>query len=791
MKSILFKVLAVTIILCMFVPVLAACGKKNTGRDTLVVGYSTFSQKFSPFFAKTGYDQDVVDMTQVALLTTDREGDVVLKGKTGENRTFNGKSYKYVGIADCTVTQKSDGTVEYKFELRNDIKFSDGKPLTADDVIFSMYVFSDPSYDGASTFYTLPIKGMTEYRTGVKSDIYEKYAAIADAIIEAGVGTVSTEEGVTEALTNAFWTAAIKEAGLKFAQEIVDYCVSKVGGDLPKVNNSENALGMFKWGFGTPSEDGKKITGNITGTEYNCADVTLTDLWNEIVAAYTEDDVVDYEELSSAETAGSDLFELAKDIFISSEGPKDPAAGGVINSIEGIKKTGSHSVTVTMTKFDAAAIYRLAISVAPLHYYGDPANYDYDNNKFGFTKGDLSVAKSKIKTPVGAGAYKFVKFENGVVNFESNENYFKGQPKLKYIKFQEIANEDDKVTALVSGQIDIADPSVSDAVIEAIKKANSKGVLSGDVITYNAVDNLGYGYLGINADNVKVGTNKASEESKALRKAFATLFSVYRDTEIKSYYGDRATVIQYPISNTSWAAPRPADNDFEIAYSKDANGNPIYTDGMTAEQRYEAALTAAISFFKKAGYTFDETTKKFTAAPEGAKMTYEVIIPADGKGDHPSYGILTSTKNALSKIGITLTINDPSDSNVLWNSLDAGTCAMWAAAWGATVDPDMYQVYHSSNRVGLGGTDSNHYSIEDEELDNLIMEARTSDDKPFRKATYKECLDIILDWGVEIPTYQRQNCVLFSTKRVNLKTVTPDITTFWGWMNDIELLEMK
>ena len=48
-----------------------------------------------------------------------------------------------------------------------------------------------------------------------------------------------------------------------------------------------------------------------------------------------------------------------------------------------------------------------------------------------------------------------------------------------------------------------------------------------------------------------------------------------------------------------------------------------------------------------------------------------------------------------------------------------------------------------------------------------------------------------MDWGVEIPTYQRQNCVVFSTARVNMDTVTPDITTFWGWMNDIELLEMN
>lgn len=251
-----------------------------------------------------------------------------------------------------------------------------------------------------------------------------------------------------------------------------------------------------------------------------------------------------------------------------------------------------------------------------------------------------------------------------------------------------------------------------------------------------------------------------------------------------------ATVIQYPMSNTSWAAPKPADEGYQIAYSVDADGNSIYTADMTDEQKYEAALQASISFFKAAGYTFDEATGKFTAAPEGAEMTYEVIIPGGGTGDHPAFGILTAAKEALATIGITLQINDPSDSSVWNNALEANTAEMWAGAWGATVDPDMYQVYHSDNANGKG-TNSNHYSIEDADLDEMIIAARNSADQSYRKATYKECLETILDWGVEIPTYQRQNAIVISTERVNVSTMTPDITTFWGWTNDIEKLEMN
>ena len=71
------------------------------------------------------------------------------------------------------------------------------------------------------------------------------------------------------------------------------------------------------------------------------------------------------------------------------------------------------------------------------------------------------------------------------------------------------------------------------------------------------------------------------------------------------------------------------------------------------------------------------------------------------------------------------------------------------------------------------------------------MEARASTDQSFRKPMYKECLDLILDWAVEIPTYQRQNAIIFSTERVNMETVTPDITTFYGWMAEVQNMEMN
>jgi peptide/nickel transport system substrate-binding protein len=205
---------------------------------------------------------------------------------------------------------------------------------------------------------------------------------------------------------------------------------------------------------------------------------------------------------------------------------------------------------------------------------------------------------------------------------------------------------------------------------------------------------------------------------------------------------------------------------------------------MSGEDKFAAALQGALSCFEAAGYTV--TDGDVTAAPEGGRTDFEVWIPADGTGDHPAFMIVTEAAKALETIGIKLTVKDLANSSDLWEGLDAVTVDMWCAAWGSTVDPDMTQVYHSSNASG-----SNHYHIADAQLDEYMAAALKTTDQATRKLYYKQCLDIILDWGVEVPTYQRKNAVLFSTERVNMDTVAKDITPFYGWLAEIDKVELN
>ena len=125
------KLLAMLLALVLVVGLVAACGKDETEKtdppapvetdapeetetqaeatepeetepepaaDTpLVVGYDQFSQKFSPYYADTSYDQDVSDFTQVTLITNDRAGELMLQAGTaaGQVSEYNGVPYTY------------------------------------------------------------------------------------------------------------------------------------------------------------------------------------------------------------------------------------------------------------------------------------------------------------------------------------------------------------------------------------------------------------------------------------------------------------------------------------------------------------------------------------------------------------------------------------------------------------------------------------------------------------------------------------------------------------------------
>ena len=155
----------------------------------LVMSISTPDGVFNPFFSTSGYDSSIISMTQASMLGANYLGEVVC----GDDEPCVVQDWK------STYNVDTDRTT-YEFIIKNDMKFSDGTPLTINDVLFNLYVYLDPVYTGSATIYSTKIVGLNAYRTQ-REDATDKSASAFEEsfIVDAGKHVDSLVEYVRAA----------------------------------------------------------------------------------------------------------------------------------------------------------------------------------------------------------------------------------------------------------------------------------------------------------------------------------------------------------------------------------------------------------------------------------------------------------------------------------------------------------------------------------------------------------------------------------------------------------------
>lgn len=141
--------------------ILTGCSSKETSsqgenqgkfKDTIVYGVWTSPDGiFNPSISNTSRDADINKLVYSSLLKYDKDLNVV---------PDLAKDYKV----------SEDGTT-ITFEIKEGIKWHDGKPLTIDDVIFTFKSIADPNYIGPRYGNVEKIKGVSEYKQGKSKEI--------------------------------------------------------------------------------------------------------------------------------------------------------------------------------------------------------------------------------------------------------------------------------------------------------------------------------------------------------------------------------------------------------------------------------------------------------------------------------------------------------------------------------------------------------------------------------------------------------------------------------------------
>lgn len=239
--------------------------------NTVVVGLSKFNGEFIMGWGNSSYDKAVRDLVFDPLLTTNQTGEMVKSG--------------LVDSFEASSDQK-----EWTFKLKEGLTFSDGSPLTTEDIAFTYYFYSDPSFvgsGGSGAYNPVTLEGYEDYVKSVED-------GSPDTTKFTGVEIVSDTEikfTVTDpkfsTWTNLFTLGILSKDYYQTAD-------GKIDGNHVKNNLLEKPLGSGPYVFtnyestlSVRLEKNEKYAGNFEGTKPTI---------DVIIAKYV-DDAIDHQAL--------------------------------------------------------------------------------------------------------------------------------------------------------------------------------------------------------------------------------------------------------------------------------------------------------------------------------------------------------------------------------------------------------------------------------------------------------------------------------------------------------------
>ena len=840
---------------------LSSCG--GSGDQAFVIMTDTLDGLFNPFFSTSASDGTIVSMTQIGMLSSDTD-------EKGDAQVAFGPDYAVVVLdyeSSYDINEKSDnpdkeGVTTYTFVIKNGIKFSDGKPLTIEDVLFNMYVYLDPVYTGSSTMYSTDIQGLSQYRIqqnlsgGVNADeqltaqARTKAANRITELINLFRQTAQTPSG-NYSTTEEKMRAAIAAWNLSIGYK------ESISADPSSVTNSqlladyEKTLELFRKELESDYEAAKEAYTDEPYKSHGFDEITSfmymegyvdvefgendgkADADKSVILSVsrdypssidTKEEAVKYvydskinSELHIILSAWATATELqtlymaqAKEVILK-ENMSDgellyPNISGIVSlghttDVESIT-IGENTYTIAhdhkpdgtpfnadeydvlqikINGIDPKAVWNFSFAVAPQHYYAVGYEVDIENNKFGVDYASFDFMTNVIQSqrnvtvPMGAGAYMATNnasqdnptgtefFSNNVVYFKSNPyfeesleaslpedstvDYHVNIDKVRY----QIVPATDAITMLQSGTVHYVTPQLTKENMSTLNSLESKG------FNKISVSQLGYGYIGINASYIP---------NIYLRRAIMAAM----DTSLALQYYDAGTAEQifWPMSTVSWAYPKDDSGNNETY-----NGHSYPYLNFTEEKAKENIVSLMEQAYSHTmGYSENDLKVTFTIA--GSNLT-----------DHPTYQVFQTAAKLLNECGWDVEV--VADSQAL-TKLSTGSLAVWAAAWGTTVDPDMYQVYHkNSNASSVKGWGYNailandSYWIEQDILDKMseiIDDARETDDRAIRTALYEQAMGYVLDLAVELPVYQRQQLYAYNANIIDSASFPDDINPY-------------
>lgn len=276
------KVSSIALALLLSISVLSGCAKKDGGssaaKDSIVYGISTSpSGVFNPLLTDSVYDDAVCKMVYASLLKLDEKQGV--------------QPY----LAEKYEVSKDQKTIT--FTLKKDVKWSDGKPLTAKDVVFTFTSLADKDYGGEYGDYVSNIVGVKEYKEG-KEKTVKGIEAVDDLTVKLTYsepyGPALAKLGTMGIIPEHVWSG-VELAKWKESKELM---AKPVG------------CGPYTLASFTEGQDAKfEKNTNFFGGEVKTAKLVLKVVSEDTVAAELKNGDVDIADVTNLKKADIDALE--------------------------------------------------------------------------------------------------------------------------------------------------------------------------------------------------------------------------------------------------------------------------------------------------------------------------------------------------------------------------------------------------------------------------------------------------------------------------------------------------
>ena len=769
--KLLKKALLLLLVCAMLLPSLVACGKTDTpdngdnpgGNVTPGKKYDSETTSlnfaiglpdgvFHPMFSTSAYDSEIAGMTQISMLASDAYGSPSY-GKDEPVVTLDMMQIMYDKDGNVTTVGSEAVYTTYLFLLKNGIKFSDGTPLTIKDVLFNMYTYLDPAYNGSATMYSVDIVGLAAYRTqnpNADKDYQEqldnlianrveqridRFKDYYKALNEKDTATVENLKGyLTEILADRALVEKLFESELR-----TDYTSAS--------DSVESAMEEYKFLYGGAAwevfcRNEGLITCKVSGGKYVKEDYTTAD--GKTKKRYVLNDYSDLKEamddavankpagMSDEDAMKECAISLAYDNYMtnanigtvvtswntasflraelkveemskeiggsSTDGKKVKNISGItydehVTEFNGKTYADEHTVlSIKINKVDPKAIWDFAFTVSPMHYYSNEEQCNlWDGvEHFGVSFNDPKFRDNVLKDTAKLG------LPVGAGAYKaSNAPGTNKLDKTTFFKDNVIYFERNTYFETTRGNETTA--SAEDKVFNAKIKYLRYQVVSTDQML-SSLETGAIDFAEITA------TTKHREKIKAN----ASLGESLQDNNGYGYVGINPRYVSDPVirrvimyaMDTSIIVNNYYTNGMgSVIYRPMSSNSWAYPTGATQYYKFDKQVLEQNirDMIEDAGYTKDENgvygKKDETGTWQSLKYTFTI---AGETNDHPAYTMFAEAAALLKNVGMDITVK--TDAQAL-SKLSNGSLAVWAAAWSSAIDPDLYQVYHKDSNA--------------------------------------------------------------------------------------------